>query len=75
MGCFFTAVSYTHLDVYKRQRMGRSTATDQEVEDVAKAAGCDEFIRKLENGYDTVVGSAGGDVYKRQIRRYVRPLF
>lgn len=35
-------------------RMGYSTATDREVETVAKAAGCDEFIRKLENGYDTV---------------------
>ena len=41
-------------------RMGRSDATDQEVEEAAKAAGCDEFIRKLENGYDTIVGSAGG---------------
>lgn len=41
-------------------RMGRQAATDREVEDAAKAAGCDRFIRKLENGYDTVVGSAGG---------------
>lgn len=41
-------------------RVGRSTATDKEVEEVAKAAGCDEFIRQLEHGYDTVVGSAGG---------------
>lgn len=41
-------------------RMGRYTATDAEVEEVAKAAGCDAFIRKLEHGYDTVVGSAGG---------------
>ena len=41
-------------------RMGRHSATDQEVEEVAKAAGCDGFIRKLENGYDTVAGSAGG---------------
>ena len=40
-------------------RMGRSTATDQEIEDVAKDAGCDGVIRKLENGYDTIVGSAG----------------
>ena len=40
--------------------MGRSTATDQEVEAVAKEAGYDAFIRKLEKGYDTVVGSAGG---------------
>lgn len=41
-------------------RMGRYTATDEEVEEAAKASGCDGFIRKLENGYDTVVGSAGG---------------
>lgn len=41
-------------------RMGRSTSTDKEVEEAAKAAGCDEFIRDLEKGYDTVVGSAGG---------------
>ena len=40
--------------------MGRSTATDQEVEAVAKEAGYDAFIRKLEKGYDTVVGSTGG---------------
>ena len=40
-------------------RMGRVEATDQEVETVAKAAGCDEFIRGLENGYDTRVGGGG----------------
>ena len=40
-------------------RMGRPGATDREVEAVAKAAGCDEFIRRLENGYDTVVGEGG----------------
>jgi len=37
-------------------RMGRMDATDEEVEAVAKAAGCDAFIRGLEKGYDTVVG-------------------
>ena len=26
---------------------------------MAKAAGCDEFIRGLEQGYDTVVGGGG----------------
>lgn len=41
-------------------RMGRSSATDEEVEQAAKAAGCDAFIRSLENGYDTNVGGAGG---------------
>lgn len=40
-------------------RMGRLSATDAEVEAVAKAAGCDEFIRALEHGYDTFVGGGG----------------
>ena len=41
-------------------RMGRTGATDAEVEAVAKAAGCDEFIRGLEHGYDTICGGGGG---------------
>lgn len=41
-------------------RMGRLDATDQEVEAVAKAAGCDAFIRALDRGYDTVCGGGGG---------------
>lgn len=40
-------------------RMGRISATDAEVEAAAKAAGCDEFIRGLEDGYDTKVGAGG----------------
>jgi ATP-binding cassette subfamily B protein IrtA len=41
-------------------RKGRGSATDEEVEAIAKAAGCHDFIMQLENGYDTVAGSAGG---------------
>lgn len=40
-------------------RMGRLSATDREVEAAARAAGCDDFIRGLENGYDTIAGSGG----------------
>ncbi|MCH1983013.1 ABC transporter ATP-binding protein/permease [Ruminococcus sp. OA3] len=40
-------------------RMGRISASDTEVEEVAKAAGCDTFILGLENGYDTKVGGGG----------------
>lgn len=40
-------------------RMGNMSATDKEVEEVCKAAGCDEFIRRLENGYETKVGGGG----------------
>lgn len=41
-------------------RMGRPSASDAEVEQAARDAGCDGFIRALEHGYDTTVGSAGG---------------
>ena len=41
-------------------RMGRLNATDAEVEAVAKAAGCDDFIRQLAQGYDTICGGGGG---------------
>ena len=41
-------------------RMGRRDATDTDVENVARAAGCHDFIMGLEHGYDTVVGGAGG---------------
>lgn len=43
-------------------RMGRKNATDAEVEDAAKASGCEEFIHRLENGYDTAAGSGGGSL-------------
>ncbi|MDO4312514.1 MAG: ABC transporter ATP-binding protein [Eubacteriales bacterium] len=41
-------------------RMGRLSATDEEVEEVARAAGCDAFIRGLDDGYDTICGEGGG---------------
>ena len=41
-------------------RMGKKSASDAEVEAAAKASGCHNFIMQLENGYETVVGGAGG---------------
>ncbi|MFV0412814.1 MAG: ATP-binding cassette domain-containing protein, partial [Oscillospiraceae bacterium] len=38
----------------------RKGATTAQVEQAARAAGCDAFIRSLENGYDTMAGGAGG---------------
>lgn len=40
-------------------RMGRPEATDAEVEQAACDCGCYDFIMRLENGFDTVVGSGG----------------
>ena len=59
-------ISYVSQDNYlfnrsirENVRMGKPSATDAEVEQAAKQSGCDAFIRKLDNGYDTIVGSAG----------------
>ena len=41
-------------------RMGSPSATDEEVKDAAKRAGCHEFIEALPEGYDTLAGAAGG---------------
>ena len=40
-------------------RLGNPNATDEEVYAVAKAACCDEFIVRLDKGYDTPAGDAG----------------
>ena len=41
-------------------RQGNPNATDEQVVEVTKKSGCYEFIMQLENGFDTVVGGAGG---------------
>ena len=40
-------------------RLGNPNATDEEVYAAAKAACCDEFIVRLDKGYDTPAGDAG----------------
>ena len=40
-------------------RLGNPNATDEEVYAAAKAACCDEFIVRLDKGYDTSAGDAG----------------
>lgn len=40
-------------------RLGNPNATDEEVKVAARAAQCEDFIRKLPMGYDTPAGEAG----------------
>jgi ATP-binding cassette subfamily B protein len=40
-------------------RFGRPGASDQEIEEAARAAAADEFIRRLPEGYDTYLGERG----------------
>lgn len=49
-----------NVSVRENIRMGRPEATDEDVEAVAKAAGCHDFIMSLTHGYDTIVSGAGG---------------
>lgn len=45
--------------VYNNIAMGRPEASQEEVIAAAKKARCYEFISKLENGFDTVIGEGG----------------
>ncbi|MCF2621184.1 ABC transporter ATP-binding protein [Collinsella tanakaei] len=40
-------------------RLGRRGATDEEVLAAARAANCDEFVSRLPEGYDTMIGENG----------------
>ena len=40
-------------------RLSNPTATDEEVIEASKKAGCHDFIMSLPNGYETMVGEAG----------------
>ena len=60
-------VSVVFQDVYlfddtilNNIRMGRSDATNAEIETAARAAHCHEFISRLPEGYETRVGDIGG---------------
>jgi len=48
------------MSVRENIRLGRSDATNEDVEEAARACGCHDFILQLEHGYDTVAGSFGG---------------
>jgi ATP-binding cassette subfamily B protein len=59
-------VSFVFQDVFLfRQsvrdniRMGRPEAGDEQVVEAARAAQCHEFIERLPQGYDTVIGASG----------------
>lgn len=45
--------------VMENIRLGKLGATDEEVQAAAKAANCDEFVKRLPQGYDTPIGENG----------------
>ncbi len=45
--------------IFNNIRIGKENASREEVIEAAKLARCDEFIRRLPDGYDTIIGENG----------------
>lgn len=48
--------------VMENIRLGRSSASDEEVLEAARLANCDNFVNKLPNGYQTEIGENGSNL-------------
>lgn len=46
--------------------MGKPDATDEQIIEAAKASHAHSFIKRLPNGYDTVIGEDGGNLSQGQ---------
>ncbi len=55
----FQEVTLFNNTVMENIRIGRQGATDEEVLAAAREAQCDEFVQKLPEGYNTVIGENG----------------
>ena len=55
----FQDVILFNNSILENIRVGRKDATDEEVIEATKLAECDEFVQKLPQGYDTVIGENG----------------
>lgn len=55
----FQDVTLFNTTVMENIRIGHQGATDEEVLAAAREAQCDEFVTKLPNGYDTMIGENG----------------
>jgi len=51
-----------HGTIMENLRLAKSDATDEEIINAAKETHAHGFIRRLENGYDTVIGEDGGEL-------------
>lgn len=52
--------------IYDNIKYGREAATKDEIIEAAKAAHVDEFVRKLPNGYDTVLNESASNISQGQ---------
>ncbi|MBQ3567452.1 MAG: ABC transporter ATP-binding protein [Anaerotignum sp.] len=59
--------TYLFTDSIKENiRYGRLNATDEEIKEAAKLANAHEFIRRLPDGYDTMLTDGGGNLSQGQ---------
>ncbi|HAS78672.1 MAG TPA: hypothetical protein DCS38_02950 [Ruminococcus sp.] len=55
--------SYLFNDTIRNNmKLAKSDASDEEIINAAKKAGCHDWIMSLENGYDTVISESGGNI-------------
>ena len=59
MSFVFQDVTLFNDTVFNNIRVGNTNATEEQVMAAAKAAYCDEFIQRLPDGYQTVLGENG----------------
>lgn len=72
----FQDVYLFHQSIKENIRMGRPDSSDEEIRQAASAAMCDEFVLRLPNGYDTVLGQdgvhlSGGEAQRISIARAI----
>ena len=58
----FQDVTLFNNTVMENIRVGKIEATDEEVMQAARLAHCGEFVDRLPNGYNTVIGENGGEL-------------
>ena len=58
----FQDVTLFNGSVMENIRLGKSSASDEEVLEAARLANCDEFVKKLPRGYETEIGENGSNL-------------
>lgn len=59
MSFIFQDVTLFNDTIFNNIRIGNMSATEEEILATAKAAYCDEFMKRLPEGYQTVLGENG----------------
>lgn len=58
----FQDVTLFNGSVMENIRLGKSSASDEEVLEAARLANCDDFVKKLPRGYETEIGENGSNL-------------